>query len=325
MYKKLLFLLVLIFALQGVYSADVDVKTYIYSDSTIFNYIFEFNQNDSINKFALERPSDAKLDYIVDDNGKIKYDEAGDYYIVELDEEEENCTIYIKFTSQEISKEILQTNSFRNYINFNFKADKLTYEVHFNEDLGELIDIFPQEYQVYNSEKIRWVSYDVDKESLFIINFKNAKKATQESSFDALTITYIVIPTLLLIITILILFRKNKQLNHLQNKIIENKQTENKTQKTQLTKEKIEEKPQETFEEIIQKHLTENEQNVVVLIKENEGISQYDILNHLPHLTKSNLSKIISKLHAKKILKRIKVGKVNNIYLGEKLEHTKED
>ena len=37
------------------------------------------------------------------------------------------------------------------------------------------------------------------------------------------------------------------------------------------------------------------------VIRKNEGISQYDILNFLPSLTKSNLSKIISKLNSKKI------------------------
>ena len=80
----------------------------------------------------------------------------------------------------------------------------------------------------------------------------------------------------------------------------------------------------ELFNEFIEKHLTENEKEIARLIKEKEGITQYDILNHIPKLTKSNLSKIISKLDAKKILKRIKVGKVNNIYLGERLEHPKE-
>ena len=39
--------------------------------------------------------------------------------------------------------------------------------------------------------------------------------------------------------------------------------------------------------------------------------------------TKVTLSKIISKLHSRKILSRIKVGKVNKIYLGDKIEKGK--
>src|SRR5690606_2024562 len=84
---------------------------------------------------------------------------------------------------------------------------------------------------------------------------------------------------------------------------------------------KEEKQDYETFyKEFIHKYLTENEQEVVSIVKEHPGIQQYDILNYLPSFTKSNLSKIISKLHAKKILNRIKVGKINKIYLGEKLE-----
>ena len=83
---------------------------------------------------------------------------------------------------------------------------------------------------------------------------------------------------------------------------------------------KLNSKSKLSFEEYINKYLTENEKNVVNVVKENNGLSQYDILNYRRELTKSNLSKIISKLHVKKVLHRIKVGKVNKIYLGEVLE-----
>ena len=78
------------------------------------------------------------------------------------------------------------------------------------------------------------------------------------------------------------------------------------------------------YEEITSKYLTENEKEIVEIVNTNEGISQNDILNFLPNLTKSNLSKIISKLNSKRILKRIRVGKINKIYLGDKLENNTE-
>ena len=77
---------------------------------------------------------------------------------------------------------------------------------------------------------------------------------------------------------------------------------------------------EEEYKEVMDRFLTDNEKLVVSCIRDNEGISQYDILNFLPKLTKSNLSKIISKLDNKKILKRIRVGKVNKIYLGNRFD-----
>jgi hypothetical protein len=79
------------------------------------------------------------------------------------------------------------------------------------------------------------------------------------------------------------------------------------------------------YREVMARFLTDNEKLVVSCIRENEGISQFDILNFLPKLTKSNLSKIISKLDNKKILKRIRVGKVNKIYLGSRFEVKSDD
>jgi len=84
-------------------------------------------------------------------------------------------------------------------------------------------------------------------------------------------------------------------------------------------KAEINSKDNDIIKEIIEKHLTENEKSVVQIVRAHEGIQQNEILNYVPSLTKSNLSKIVSKLHAKRILNRIKVGKTNNIYLGDKL------
>lgn len=110
---------------------------------------------------------------------------------------------------------------------------------------------------------------------------------------------------------------KTNNLIEIDNSNIKDK-TEDKKEE-QEGKEGKEEK-KESYYEFVNKYLTENEKDVVEIIKEHEGLSQYDILNYLPSMSKSNLSKIISKLHSKKILNRIKVGKVNKIYFGEKLE-----
>ena len=75
----------------------------------------------------------------------------------------------------------------------------------------------------------------------------------------------------------------------------------------------------DVIEEYIQKYLTENEQDVIRIIASHEGIIQQEILDNLPIITKSTLSKIVTKLEGKRIIDRIRVGKINKLYLGEKL------
>ncbi|MFT4244654.1 MAG: helix-turn-helix transcriptional regulator [Candidatus Woesearchaeota archaeon] len=79
------------------------------------------------------------------------------------------------------------------------------------------------------------------------------------------------------------------------------------------------------IEEFIQKYLTENEQDVVRVISKQEGIMQQEILDNLPIFTKSTLSKIISKLERKKIIERVRVGKVNKLFIGNELKKLVED
>ena len=74
------------------------------------------------------------------------------------------------------------------------------------------------------------------------------------------------------------------------------------------------------IEEYIQKYLTENEQDIIRVISKQEGIMQQEILDNLPIFTKSTLSKIISKLEGKKIIERVRVGKVNKLFIGSELK-----
>lgn len=74
------------------------------------------------------------------------------------------------------------------------------------------------------------------------------------------------------------------------------------------------------LEEYIQKYFTENEQDVIRIISNNEGLMQQEILDTLTIFTKSTLSKILSKLERKKMIERVKVGKVNKLFIGEDLK-----
>lgn len=338
----------IIFLSTYAFSANVEVTSNIYKDYTIFNYIIHFNQNDSINKFSFVKPSNSQVSYVLDNNGDVPYSTAGDYIIIESKDIEQN-TFRIRLKSQSISKEILSTDSFKTYFNFNFELEELTFELLLGDNFGEIINIYPSNYQMFPQGNIKWVTNNITGDLLYIVNFKDASVGgSSKEPVNYLLIVSIIIPIIVISIGLIILFKKYRHLEKTNKLIFDKKGFREKEDKTQdsthensinqdlsnqvydmkhhiqdgeeITKEETkEEKTKNIFDEIINKHLTKNEKEVVLLIKNQEGISQYDILNHIPKLTKSNLSKIISKLHSKRILKRIKVGKVNHIYLGEKL------
>ncbi len=64
--------------------------------------------------------------------------------------------------------------------------------------------------------------------------------------------------------------------------------------------------------------LNEKEKKIVMEVFKKPGITQTIITKRL-NLTKSNISKIISKLEFRGVLKRKAEGKINRLYIGEKL------
>ncbi|MEE8167426.1 MAG: MarR family transcriptional regulator [Candidatus Hydrothermarchaeales archaeon] len=66
------------------------------------------------------------------------------------------------------------------------------------------------------------------------------------------------------------------------------------------------------------KILNERERFVLEEIIKNEGIKQRELIGKLGY-TKSSLSKILSKLEARGLIRKVKSGKVNRLYPGEKI------
>lgn len=64
--------------------------------------------------------------------------------------------------------------------------------------------------------------------------------------------------------------------------------------------------------------LNERERHVLEVIVKNEGIKQYELLEELGY-TKASLSKILTRLEARGLVRKKKFGKVNKLYPGEKL------
>ncbi len=66
------------------------------------------------------------------------------------------------------------------------------------------------------------------------------------------------------------------------------------------------------------KILNERERRILEEIIKNDGIKQYILLEHLEY-TKSSLSKILSKLQARGLIRKKKIGKINRWYFNKKL------
>ncbi len=67
------------------------------------------------------------------------------------------------------------------------------------------------------------------------------------------------------------------------------------------------------------KILNERERLVIAEIVKDEGIKQRELM-HLLGYTKSSLSKIISRLEARGLVKKVKSGKINRLYPGERIK-----
>lgn len=325
MLRYLYLLLVLLLSICSAYSATVEVDVRLNPSETRFDYSFYFNSTDSHNTFSFEKPQDAIIVRAADSQGEnIRYSIAGDYFIIRPNESTSDMQIFISFISEDISEKALSTYSYSNYVNFNFPVESLNYMITISEGFPEISQIYPRDYELTDSGAIIWNIEEIREDTLFLINFVSPGS---RSWFLNPPQVYYISTGLLLLVMALVFFLFRFRNNRRQKvPVILNAPIQQPPSSKEVPTDSAEapdRQEKESFEEIVEKYLTENEKEVVEVVRENDGISQYDILNFLPHMSKSNLSKIISKLHARKFLSRIKVGKVNKIYLGEKLENKK--
>lgn len=343
MIKRIFVLFVIIFSISNIFSTKVDIYSEVNKDITYFTYKFYFDETESYDTFSFEKPKDSIIIYANDlEKNSLFYSSGGDYFIFKP-ESTKNKTFEIKFKTKKINENILEKKSYSNYLNFNFPINELTFKLKFNENFGKIIEVFPREYELTKDNEYIWRLHIIEKDLFFLVNFKDIKNEntlnTQNNTnnnqtnnnqtnnnentlFDKYMIAIILISFIFLIV---ILYSGKKILSKFEEKKTQTKPKKIIISKENQNPEKLEDNQKqgieiETYEEFIKKYLTDNEKEVVQVIKENEGLTQNEILSYIPELTKSNLSKIITKLNSKKIVNRIKVGKVNKIHLGNKLK-----
>ena len=306
--KWIFILLSFLFAFGSILSLDTKVQIEISKDTTKYDYIFT---NDTIkSEIALEVPINQKSLIV-----KNQYDTNLNYEI-----DGKFLVIFPSLTTKEILVSFSTDNGFlneeadyfSNFFNVKTNVNNLEYILIYDkileiENTIKTFEIFPRNLNI-DENKIIWQLENVNFETLFFVDYKANSLEVYNKTQDLIlsrTIKYFILflffPIVIFFgIVFYILFKKDKVRPVKKSNL--NKKDEHLN-----------------YSEMKEKYLTENEKEVVEVIKKNIGISQLDILNFLPYLTKSNLSKIITKLDSKKFLHRVKVGKVTKIYLGEAL------
>jgi len=342
----------LIIGISSIYGAQVKITADVFDDYTDFTYEIDFDKSDNKNSFAFEKPEGSWVKSAKIGEIDLIIKKVGGFFIFESKNAANNTAI-IKFRSHSTSANLLETNSYLNYINFNIEIQKLEYTTNFKSNFGKVNKILPRDYEELSELSFSWKLHNPRKDTFILVEFIDEKNL----NFIERNSTQIIIGSLFLILALLLFFnkkiifkilKKNKEEENIENKkntnnnqnennksnsnsenkkednLIKNKDESEKLKPENNNKdeeaETIDEHKGENFDEIIEKYLTENEKDIVLLIREIDGISQNDILNNIPTLSKSNLSKIITKMDSKRFLKKIKVGKINKIYLGEKLK-----
>jgi hypothetical protein len=174
MLKRLfLIFLTLISLISLISGAQVDIKSNIYNEYSLFTYTFYFDLDDNYKSFSFEKPKNARIDYAIDNLGNtVKIGFAGDYFIVEPEDNTENKTFEIRYISSEVSQSIINDAVFSQYVNFNFPVTSLSFVINFEDEVGTIEDVFPRYYEQVDDNTLRWELGNLESDTLFLINFE---------------------------------------------------------------------------------------------------------------------------------------------------------
>ena len=302
--------------LQNVYSNEINLSINLGKYSTNYNYDINL-VDENINNFSFEIPENSRVKTIKSENNDfLNYYFLENKVIISNNQNSKNIEIEI-----ETQKGYLEEGKFAYYLDFSFFLNKSIINLNLEEDFIDNIreiEIYPKDNNIKNNSII-WNFKNIDRELLLFVDARNfiekvKKDVHEQKLFEPISyLLFLVSFPMVLFIVLIIYIILKKEINKNQTNLTKKINTRSgKFQRKIKNKEK--------FQDILGKYLTENEREIANVIKEHEGITQLDILSFLPKITKSNLSKIISKLHQNKFLTRVRVGKENKIYLGDKLK-----
>ena len=343
--KKTIFLKISLFSFFSFFYIlgfvfSININTYFNLEDENLNVKYEIYDLKNLSQnIVLEKDGGKIIKKIYGDGNKeIDFNVNSNFIEIEVNNQEK-IFVELEFKNFEEIKKKKHISTF-----LNVKNEVSNFDIFFsaNENYEiTILDLSPRRYFIIGKNNFEWKFENVNFEINLFIPFKvlNEKIQEETSSVANNILLFLSIPLILFsffIIYIFIANKRSKKLNkrkELKERTLEKKIKKDikkkilQKAKSKIQKENNQEKQykkttneKNNVKEKLNKYLTENEKSVVKVIMKNDGISQNEILNYLPNLTKSNLSKIITKLHSKRFLNRIRVGKVTKIYLGDEVE-----
>ena len=299
--RKLIALIILILLPLSAFSLKANIHIEVNEDKTYFRYNLSQVKGDEL---SIEKPKDSVLlSYKDQNNSKLSHSIHENFFTFHT-KGSNNTNYLISFTSKSSSEHVLMKSLFSTYVNFKQPVDTLNVVMEFGRGLSKPHLIFPRDHGKADKRKVTWNLTDIESEQLFVVE---SEPSPQFLSTENIFFIILSIPVFFFVI--LTIYAGSKPI-HSTNK---------KHQKSpQSTKEK-QKNPLNIFAD---KFLTDNEKKVVEAVLKKEGIQQIEILDSVRELSNSSLSKIIAKLHSKDILQRVRVGKINKIYLGGKVKNS---
>ena len=293
--------LLLIFALTLltpliVYAQDTIISIDIEGTNSYINYAINLDSNTE--QFILNIPRDSAIIYVKDNFGDINYENKNNILRMNLEKIDTKRLILIKLKTKNLIaqkedyNEIIFENKEESELIINLPENAIINSIETNK--GGLIK---------NSEGTLFVEWNnLKKEDIIILRYKI-------QDYNYLYGIYGAILLVIILLIILLVIRNKKKMNEKEMNEKENNQSELKTTTVQTNM---------ALNIDAINLLNEKEKSVVEYVIKNEGCLQSNLQKEVGY-NKSNLTKIIKKLEFRAILKRKKIGKINRLYLGVKI------
>ncbi len=308
---------------------ELRISATIEGSATYLNYVFKLNPG--IERFSFEIPKGSSIIYVNDNYGDVEYEMVNEGTKTDSEikinfkkglEISEERIVLIKLKTKEL---VSRKTRYYEFV-YDLKTDKnFTFTLNLPETtIKNTIEFSPEGIVTEDSGSyaIEWkivTEADGDKNisKIFLVRY-----STQEQSLWFGIILSAIIIAILIVMIIFRIKRKREEKMGAKEAELEKRKDDNETGKEMiLDEEKIANAQKQKLLDSL-KLLNEKEKAVIEYILKNEGNEgclQSNLQKEIGY-TKSNLTKIIKKLEFRGVVKRKKIGKINRLYLGEKMK-----
>ncbi len=310
--------------LDGITDSRISID--IEDKNTYVDYSFKLEPE--TNQFNLEVPKGSRIIYLRDDFGDIEYELENDTirmnFIANIDESDDINDINYNKDNEE------NKNNEERLVLLKLKTNNLVakkegfYEIVFEAKIDAKITINLPDKVIINSietnpkteiktyDEFSYAEFDAENGDILIARYRT------HMDFYSSYLIYVILIFIILIAFYFLINKKRK------SKVKQNVEMENK--KASYDSSIIDSNNVTTSDKINKEQilkslniLNEKEKKIIEYVLNNEGCLQSDLQKETGY-SKSNLTKIIHKLEFRALLKKKNIGKINRLYLGEKVK-----